>query len=122
MSYEDLIDRLNEMSFRSCVLSEKDWFRIYYADTFNSEAVAVRRNGEVPGRRGDKYLVVPRVRAVEDFLKEGSVDEFFLESEDKRQGLSREGFEDFLKKHYEGCLQYCSDKNFGAVLGLGWRN
>ncbi len=76
--------------------SEGELVRMYYSGIFSSAAIKRRRCDE--GRElGDRYIFLPRVRAMDRCLREG-IEGFFDKKEVCSEGLSVEGFAQFVEK------------------------
>jgi len=116
MSYDRLVEEL----LANGAESELELFWFYCANVFNGDAIAVRSVAKVNGeKRGDKYLVVPRVRRVEEFLKNGSIEDFFNQGVSFKDGLSALGFETYLNYHNEARKEFVRNVKEGRLLSLG---
>ncbi len=75
----------------------KELVRWYYCSTLSSDVTRRRRLGG-EGRLGDKYIFIPKVRIMDRYLSNGSIDDFFCNVEVRKMGLSRDGFNEFIEK------------------------
>ncbi len=107
--------------------SEEELLRWYYCSILNSAAVETRRKGG-EGKLGDRYILVPKIRAMEKCLSSGydsgepnggSVEGFFESDAVKTEGLSLEGFAQFVEKLDAATERYGKDR---GLLDLEWRN
>ena len=114
MSVSDLV---SDFSDRQGV-GEAELVKWYYCSVLTSDAVEMRRGGGV-GKLGDRHVLVPKIRAMERRLNGGDVEGFFENKDVCAEGLSVEGFVQFVGKLDCAAREYAKREGY---FGRGWRN
>jgi len=116
MDYEILKERVMNVYD----ISDLDLLRLYYCDKFNSDAIRKRRDDCESGERlGDKYIVIPRIKKINECLSRVGFDAFFEQDEVVAEGLTLGDFASSLAGFMAGFRNYIERE---VLLDTGWRN
>ncbi len=96
---------------------DENLVRLYCRGVLSCNAIDRRRSGEKG--LGDKYFFAPKVREMEKCLNSNGVEGFFSSDNAFEEGISMEGFVEFLDRIDSAEREY---KRREDDFGIGWRN
>lgn len=108
-SHQGYKNLINELIIIHNLSSELELLRWYYSSELNIQVSKERRLKRILNRkRGDKYLLFPRLRVIQECEKVGSIDDFFTQESVIQQGLTLKKFTNYLrqlKQNYQNSIK-----------------
>lgn len=99
-------------------MSDLELVKLYCRYKINKEAIALRRSGAT-GQLGDKYIVRPIIRQLEECLDRVGLEDFFNQDIAVKHGLTSGGLMVYATQIMVASAEYAQEENF---IGRGWRN